>query len=246
MIKFYRKIRYNLMSENKTGRYLKYAIGEIILVVIGILIALQVNNWNQKLMEKKEAQILLKNLRNDFQNDTIQLKKHIDFTQLQEQNIDSIAILLKNAEQRDLNRFIKLQSSIYNFRIFQSNQSTYDEAISSGKLMLLDNINLKNNILSYYREINRDNNDKVMTKLRDERILPYLNDNIFNTKEISYELFGTENNLPSLNLKMLSSNQDYFGILVTSKGKSFQVNSWKRYLNMANEILEELNNEIIE
>lgn len=47
MIKFFRKIRQNLLSEGKTGKYLKYAIGEIILVVIGILIALQINNWNE-------------------------------------------------------------------------------------------------------------------------------------------------------------------------------------------------------
>ena len=47
MIKFFRKIRQNLLMENKTGKYFKYAIGEIILVVIGILIALQINNWNE-------------------------------------------------------------------------------------------------------------------------------------------------------------------------------------------------------
>jgi len=47
MIKFFRKIRQNLLMENKTGKYLKYAIGEIVLVVIGILIALQINNWNE-------------------------------------------------------------------------------------------------------------------------------------------------------------------------------------------------------
>ena len=46
MLKFFRKIRYNLISKNKTGKYIKYALGEIILVVIGILIALQINNWN--------------------------------------------------------------------------------------------------------------------------------------------------------------------------------------------------------
>ena len=47
MIKFFRKIRQNLITEGKTGKYLKYAIGEIALVVIGILIALQINNWNE-------------------------------------------------------------------------------------------------------------------------------------------------------------------------------------------------------
>ena len=54
MINFFRKIRYKLMSENKTSRYLKYAIGEIVLVVIGILIALQINNWNE---ERKNTKI---------------------------------------------------------------------------------------------------------------------------------------------------------------------------------------------
>ncbi len=47
MIKFFRKIRQNLLIENKIGKYLKYAIGEIILVVIGILFALSINNWNE-------------------------------------------------------------------------------------------------------------------------------------------------------------------------------------------------------
>jgi hypothetical protein len=47
MIKFFRKIRQNLLMKNKTGKYLKYAIGEIFLVVIGIFIALQLNNWNE-------------------------------------------------------------------------------------------------------------------------------------------------------------------------------------------------------
>jgi hypothetical protein len=48
MIKFFRKIRYDLMEKNETGKYLKYAIGEIILVVIGILVALQINTWNEQ------------------------------------------------------------------------------------------------------------------------------------------------------------------------------------------------------
>jgi len=67
MIKFFRKIRYDLMEKNKTGKYLKYAIGEIVLVVIGILIALSINNWNSKRIENTEEQNVLINLKKDFQ-----------------------------------------------------------------------------------------------------------------------------------------------------------------------------------
>jgi hypothetical protein len=62
MIKFFRKIRYGLMNQNKTTKYLKYAIGEIVLVVIGILIALQINNWNEVQNEKKVELGYMKNL----------------------------------------------------------------------------------------------------------------------------------------------------------------------------------------
>ena len=53
MIKFFRKIRQGLLSEGKTAQYLKYALGEVVLVVIGILIALQINNWNQSNKDNK-------------------------------------------------------------------------------------------------------------------------------------------------------------------------------------------------
>jgi len=60
MIKFFRKIRQNLLIENKTGKYLKYAFGEIVLVVIGILIALSINNWNEgRKLRNQEFKILI-------------------------------------------------------------------------------------------------------------------------------------------------------------------------------------------
>lgn len=58
MIKFFRKIRQKLLSENKFSKYLLYAIGEIILVVIGILIALSINNWNENRKQKAEALLM--------------------------------------------------------------------------------------------------------------------------------------------------------------------------------------------
>jgi len=71
MIKFFRQIRQNLLSEDKTGKYLKYATGEIVLVVIGILIALQLNNANEKsklnLQGKIYTQSLIAELKSDLQ-----------------------------------------------------------------------------------------------------------------------------------------------------------------------------------
>ena len=69
MIKFFRKIRQNLLMENKTGKYLKYAIGEIILVVIGILIALQINNWNENKKLEAKTQDYYKQLLEDLKKD---------------------------------------------------------------------------------------------------------------------------------------------------------------------------------
>ena len=69
MIKFFRKIRRNLLSEGKTGKYFKYAIGEIILVVIGILIALQINNWNENRKLKINENYVIENLIEDLQSD---------------------------------------------------------------------------------------------------------------------------------------------------------------------------------
>lgn len=62
MIKFFRKIRYGLMEKKKTGKYLKYAIGEIVLVVIGILIALQLNNWNEARKNEDQFKAILEQI----------------------------------------------------------------------------------------------------------------------------------------------------------------------------------------
>ncbi|MAL58546.1 MAG: hypothetical protein CMC14_00710 [Flavobacteriaceae bacterium] len=75
MIKFFRKIRQNLLSKGKAGNYLKYALGEIILVVIGILIALQINKWNEQRKERTKETILLGQLREDYQANLIQLEE---------------------------------------------------------------------------------------------------------------------------------------------------------------------------
>ena len=66
MIKFFRKIRQDMINENRASKYLLYAIGEIVLVVIGILIALQINNWNESRKENEEEIVILKSLKKKY------------------------------------------------------------------------------------------------------------------------------------------------------------------------------------
>jgi len=70
MIKFFRNIRQWLLQEGKTSNYLKYAVGEIVLVVIGILIALQINNWNQKRQSREQFVKILTTMKEDIKSDT--------------------------------------------------------------------------------------------------------------------------------------------------------------------------------
>jgi hypothetical protein len=77
MIKFFRKIRQNLLIENKTGKYFKYAVGEIVLVVIGILIALQVNNLNEQRKANDFEVKILKEIRSNLQTDLTEIREDI-------------------------------------------------------------------------------------------------------------------------------------------------------------------------
>ena len=82
MIKFFRKIRQRLLSENKFTRYLIYAVGEIILVVIGILIALQINNLNETRKDRIEEQKILIQLKEEYQDNLQQLDQKIEIRNL--------------------------------------------------------------------------------------------------------------------------------------------------------------------
>ena len=77
MIKFFRNIRQNLVMENKNGMYFKYAVGEIVLVVIGILIALQINNWNENVKKLKQEKIYYCKIKEDLESDKINIKRSL-------------------------------------------------------------------------------------------------------------------------------------------------------------------------
>jgi len=78
MIKFFRIIRQNLLSQNKFSKYLLYAFGEIILVMIGILLAIQANQWNQERVQEKLEVKLLKEIQKGIQSDRNDVSNNLD------------------------------------------------------------------------------------------------------------------------------------------------------------------------
>jgi hypothetical protein len=149
MIKFFRKIRYDLMEQNKTSKYFKYAIGEIILVVIGILIALSINNWNQERINNIETKTNIKAIYKDIVNDTVLLLKKINlYKELLQHNNELINET--NSDTANLETFINVAKN-FNPRFTGINaffNTTFSSIESTGKLDLL-NQNLKKELLEY-------------------------------------------------------------------------------------------------
>ena len=152
MIKFFRHIRKSLLMGNKTSKYFKYAVGEIILVVIGILIALQINTWNEQNKEQKIIKSYLKNLVVDLNEDikmTESLKTIIKYKVLY---IDNIATFFRNKEIHELDNLEVFYNTYdqYGYRPFTWYKSTIDEIKSSGSLKLIKNDSLRKHINEYY------------------------------------------------------------------------------------------------
>lgn len=151
MIKFFRHIRQSLIMENKTSKYFKYAIGEIILVVIGILIALQVNNWNEDRKIKKWEQKFLLEVKNELQNNLEQLQKVYDVQQIRINACKAIHQLIltkeKNNKKTIDSLFFEMQKSN---RTFFPTTGVYDLGLASGKLENLQNEQLKYAIMNLY------------------------------------------------------------------------------------------------
>ena len=160
MIKFFRKIRYDLMEKNKTGKYFKYAIGEIVLVVIGILIALQINNWNEQRKNNKTAIYLLSSLKEDLTNDVVELRTCINDAS----NMVAMSKALQSYKLDPISNPIDVEKNARNLVdavSFDIKNITYSEMLNSGSINLLDQ-GLRKVIAEYYWNIesydsNRDN-----------------------------------------------------------------------------------------
>ena len=152
MIKFFRHIRQRLLSENKFTRYLFYAIGEIVLVVIGILIALQINNWNEQRKDRLREVTFLKGLKADFSAD---LKKMEFFIKDREIKSSSAYRLLYSSypvTAHDVQTLDSLHWRVCTWKTFVPSTKTMDELTSSGNLSLISNDSIKSRMLDLVQD----------------------------------------------------------------------------------------------
>ena len=148
MIKFFRRIRKNLLMENKTGKYLKYAVGEIVLVVIGILIALQINTWKKNNDKRVQEITILKNIQEDISLDTLDLdfnlSYHLEFIKNEQALLD---FLMNNLTQPE--KTIDYSSALGFKLIVALHESTY-ENLQNNEIGILSNNELKKEISRFY------------------------------------------------------------------------------------------------
>lgn len=151
MIKFFRITRKNLLNEGKTSKYLKYAIGEIVLVVIGILIALQINNWNQNRINNIEEQDyyckFLDDVRQDYDMLTIEMEKAKE--RLHHSNKLLQNLQKEHTDLAELSNDMKLAVSRINSNL-QPTKTAFEDLKSSGSLKIIRDDNLKKKLANYY------------------------------------------------------------------------------------------------
>ncbi|MCA0133815.1 DUF6090 family protein [Winogradskyella alexanderae] len=150
MIKFFRHIRQSLIMENKTSKYLKYALGEIFLVVIGILIALQINNWNEKRKLKVEEKELIANLSLSFERKLNELENKNAGRTKNLNGINRLREIISNQDSTvtETEMFGFLQDMFIWFAVNEE-FSIIDMLYSSGKINLISNDSLKAKLISW-------------------------------------------------------------------------------------------------
>lgn len=228
MINFFRKIRENLLAEGKITKYLKYALGEIILVVIGILIALQINNWNENRKAANEEVKILNALQADF----IISKKRIEETIIMQSRVMNYSkILIEIHERGDINEILYFDTHLdsldklnsYGISWYRAEPVTgaYNSLTSAGKIDLIQNGSLRSLLAQFIADYESGFEDQeasmfLLDKLNNEsdhfrlkmannifRERLKLSPNSTNYLQISESFFSNDKYFGNLYLKMM-------------------------------------------
>jgi hypothetical protein len=223
MIKFFRHLRHQFLKENNISKYLLYAIGEILLVVIGILIALQINTWNEERILRKKEQVYLHEIRTNLQDDFANIKYSLDFNSKKDSTIAAClnTILLAKSDGEAMLAINSNMPLLAQFSVFTQNRVAFDNMLSSENIGIISADTLRNMLSAYYanrsllegtqervKELTRNFVDNITPKLMNrENIRQFFkvesefasgNDQDFKTDQVLFgDLFGMQRNLES-------------------------------------------------
>ncbi len=175
MASIFGKIRQNLVGEGKTGKYLKYAIGEITLVVLGILIALQINNWNQNRQLEKEELKILRSLQESIKINIDEFNQTFD-AQVR-RNRSSQEVFFTDVSKQPLKYLDTLLRTNITNHTFDPSTGIYNSMINSGKIELISNDSLKNKISRLYDRVKdyQESEDEVTEYTKEHMEKSFIN-----------------------------------------------------------------------
>jgi hypothetical protein len=153
-MKLFRKIRQSMLGSGKVKNYVLYAIGEIFLVVVGILIALQINNWNEDYKDRRLEESYYYKFLEDVNQDQRLLEKLIAENNQRIKYANQLLHLLQqeHADRKEVIFFLRETISKIRFR-FRPSSSAFDDLKSNGKLAIIKDLSLKKQLLNYYAEM---------------------------------------------------------------------------------------------
>ena len=203
MIKFFRNIRQSLIMENKTSKYFKYAIGEIVLVMIGILLALQVNNWNNNRIEASKEQLLLKNLQTDFKTNLSELKYTYDTSTEAYVACVKLLEIIKDDSSINPSEIESLIDKIINkIRSLDLISGSIDEILNTGSLHIIQDPELRKQLSNWTFYVNDTGDDiQIYTDYLFGILIPSLTE-----KAILRNTNKPTNFLDDLNLPIISKS----------------------------------------
>jgi hypothetical protein len=184
MINFFRKIRQQLLSQNKVSKYLLYAIGEIVLVVIGILIAMQINNWNIYSKLKVQEETIIHEVERNIESNIAEMK--LDLEEISNR-INSIEIIVAhlNSELVYHDSLSSHFGRINSYRYFNGVETGYQLMLSRGAENIM-NENLRIKLTTYFGESLEDINHSMI-------LLPdHYNQYILDIFRLQFEVDGTK------------------------------------------------------
>jgi hypothetical protein len=152
MLRIFRHLRQHFSTEGKFSRYLFYAIGEIVLVVIGILIALQVNNWNSERLARAESQKYIEKLSQEIQ---LMISAYDDRRPFIEQSRETALEALRflescGGDEHLETSFVTTMDTHQTLMKYVEIRNTYDEMISTGAFSAIEDVQMKGHIFRAY------------------------------------------------------------------------------------------------